>query len=130
MKPWHDRESIELYGELLDRQILDPNGVAVGKVDDLELRYTEDGRLQVTDLVIGVSALVERTSGWAGKVLRTALRLSRSHDEPRRIPFDQVTDVSSAVIVSASAAEGAASLSEEGVRRLLERIPGARHASK
>ena len=53
---WHGRERIDLGTELLDRQIVGPDGEAVGKVDDLDLTRRDDGTIEVAELLVGAFA--------------------------------------------------------------------------
>ena len=46
--------------QLLDRQLIDSDGAAAGKVDDLELTELEDGSLVVTAVLSGPGALAPR----------------------------------------------------------------------
>lgn len=129
MSESNEHRWVDLGTELLDHQIVDPDSMSVGKVDDLELRVREDGRIEVTALVVGTSALLSRI-GRTGKILRWLMARWGGPDEPRRIPLHQVTGVDSAVHVTAEAASAAASPTEERVRRnIIQRIPGAGHES-
>ena len=58
---WHGRDRIDLGTQLVDRQITAPEAESVGKVDDVELTYRDDGTLEVTALLVGASL-------WAGPV--------------------------------------------------------------
>jgi sporulation protein YlmC with PRC-barrel domain len=129
MSDSNERRWVDLGTELLDHQIVDPDSMSVGKVDDLDLRVQADGRIEVTALVVGTSALLSRI-GLAGKFLRWLMSHWGGPDEPRLIPLHQVTGVGSAVHVTAEAASAARSPTEERVRRaIIQRIPGAGHES-
>jgi sporulation protein YlmC with PRC-barrel domain len=82
---------------LLDRQILDSEGLLVAKVDDVAL--TPD--LQVAGLLVGTAALLPRLGGRLGpKLLDLWERLSPEQADrgtPRFIPLHTVEDVGSAV---------------------------------
>jgi sporulation protein YlmC with PRC-barrel domain len=127
---WNGHERIDLGSQLLDRQIIGPNGEAVGKVDDLELHRRADGSLEVTALLVGVSVLRERTPRGADWLLRMGQRLTGGPDEPRRVGLEQVTDVRSEVRVTAAGAEAAANPAERRTRKFVARIPGAGHESE
>ncbi len=84
--------------DLLDRQILDRDGQAVGKVDDVEFRVGADGLPYLDALLVGPRALGDRLGGWLGRwVTGVAARLDRDRPGPVRIPYDQVDHVNSAV---------------------------------
>jgi sporulation protein YlmC with PRC-barrel domain len=126
-------EPLRVDFHLLDREIIDHQGGKIGKVDDVELEVAPDGQVRIAALLVGQRVLGQRIGGWVGRWL--AAIASRMHHEddpgPLRIPFEQVTDVGSAITV--------------GVRRdlldrppleawlhdrFISRIPGADHASQ
>ena len=47
--------------QLLDRQLVDREGVLCGKVDDVEIEVDDDGRAYVTAILCGPGALLSRT---------------------------------------------------------------------
>jgi sporulation protein YlmC with PRC-barrel domain len=125
------KRSYDAALQLLDRQVMDPDGLMVGKVDDLELVETEDGRLAVTALLCGPGALGPRLGGRPGHWVVAIWRRLRSEAEPAaaRIPFSDVVRVTSAVHVSRKRS----SLAVDGLERwvhdhVVSRIPGAGHA--
>jgi hypothetical protein len=125
---WHGRDRIDLGTELLDRQITaGADAEPVGKVDDLELTRREDGSLEVTALLVGVTALRARTPRSLAWVLRAGQRLTGGPNEPRRIGLDQVVDVRSDIAVTAEGAEAAMSPTERRLRAAAAEIPGADH---
>lgn len=85
---------------LLDRQVIDRDGLLVCKVDDLELVEDDDG-LHATALLVGRAALFPRIGGrFGGALLGYWERLGVEQAErrhPYRIGFGAVEDVSSAV---------------------------------
>ena len=86
---------------LLDRQIVDRDGLPVGKVDDVELARTDDGGLYVAALQTGQQALGRRIGGVLGRWMTAAAgRLDIDRQGPRRIPYDLVTSVGPAVVLS------------------------------
>lgn len=84
---------------LMDRQIVDDEGLAVGKVDDVELTGQPDGALVVTGLLLGPAALVPRLGGRFGRAVRRAwlqLRVVRAdRDVPGWIPIGRVRELTS-----------------------------------
>lgn len=66
-----DRLSQELDGRLhlMDRQLVDEDGLLIGKVDDVELTEESDGVLVVSGLLAGGAALVPRLGGRLGSRL-------------------------------------------------------------
>jgi sporulation protein YlmC with PRC-barrel domain len=85
---------------LMDRQLIDVDGRMAGKVDDLELTE-DDGRLVITSVLVGTTALLHRLGGrLGGQMVESHARLKPSEphrDWPWRIPIGQVAYVDSAV---------------------------------
>jgi hypothetical protein len=90
--------------QLLDRQIVDVDGMAVGKVDDVELVEDADGVLVPTGLMVGMAALLPRLGDHSGpRLYRNWVRLAPAHAERRRpgvIDMGLVEDVTSEVHLS------------------------------
>lgn len=81
---------------LLDRQILDADEEALGKIDDLEFTEPPEGGAPVlTALLSGPTALGPRIGGRLGLWWSAIGRRLRPTDEayPNRIPIDQVDSV-------------------------------------
>jgi hypothetical protein len=81
---------------LLDRQIFDVDGEAVGKVDDVELTVPDDGGPPVATAVLcGPLALGPRIGGRLGRLWAALGQRLRPNDdpEPSRIPLHQVGPV-------------------------------------
>ncbi len=89
---------------LLDRQVIDKDGLLVCKVDDLELAETGEGALVATALLAGSPALLPRLGGRLGSVVREYW--ARMGDEqadrrlPYRIDFALVAELTSAVTLT------------------------------
>ncbi|MCC3762109.1 hypothetical protein K3N28_03360 [Glycomyces sp. TRM65418] len=131
MSTWQGREIVDLLTDIIDREIVDPEGVPLGRVDDLELRSRDDGRTEVVALLTGTVALEPRLPRWALTLIRASARLTGGPDDPRRIPIEAITKVDTVVSITAAAAAAAASPSEERLKRkIIGRIPGADHASE
>jgi sporulation protein YlmC with PRC-barrel domain len=86
--------------ELLDRQLVDREGVLCGKVDDLELETGADGSLVVAALLVGPGAWPERLPGPLRGVARRLLG-----ERAARVLWREVVEVDSAVHLSRRAAE-------------------------
>jgi sporulation protein YlmC with PRC-barrel domain len=114
--------------DLLDRQILDRDGIAVGNVDDVELAVVEDGTLRISALHVGAQAWGRRLGGPLGRAITaTAIRLQRREPPgPLRIPYDLVDKVDSAVWLKVGRDLLAEPELEAWLREhLIARIPGA-----
>jgi hypothetical protein len=91
--------------DLLDRQIVDRDGTPVGKVDDVEFgplgSSGSGGGPVIVALLTGQRALGPRFGGALGRwMTAVATRLDVDRLGPRRIPYDLVSDVDSAVHLS------------------------------
>lgn len=69
----HDSSAVSLRLSLLDVQVLDADGLPVGRVDDLELEPDEH-RLRVTGVLIGQRHLGPRLGGVTGHLLTWSAR--------------------------------------------------------
>ena len=126
-------EFFDLRLRLLDRQVVDRDGGLICKVDDVEFARTDDGGYVVTALLAGPLALGPRLPGRLGRwTVALARRWSEEPEPaPRRIPFERVTELGSAVVVDRSRDElGVAGLEDWVRTHVVDRIPGSRHASE
>src|SRR3954470_1901927 len=94
----------DLRLRLLDRQVVDRDGGMICKVDDVELTVADDGGYVVTALLAGPLALGPRLPGRLGRGTGALARRWSDEPEPapRRIPFERVTELGSAVVVDRS----------------------------
>jgi sporulation protein YlmC with PRC-barrel domain len=94
--------------ELLDRQLLDAEGLMLGKVDDVELTQTDEG-LTVTAVLTGQVALLHRLGGSLGNEMASKyvqLRPSETNRaRPWRIPMGDVERLDSALHLRVDRAE-------------------------
>jgi hypothetical protein len=129
-----DEPDVVLYADfhLLDRQVLDRDGLLVCKIDDLELsddsEDPDDSAPRVTNVLVGPAALGPRIGGVVGDWFVAAHR--RLHPDrdpaPASFPFALVTQVHEEVQLSVSKDLLDLSRTEEWVRdHLVGRIPGA-----
>ncbi|MFY1683809.1 hypothetical protein [Micromonospora sp.] len=122
---------VQLGRQLLDRQIVDADGLLLGKVDDVEFAVDERGVPYVAYLLTGQGALGRRIGGRVGRLLvALADRFAEEGSAPLRIPFGRVARIDSAVRLRARADELPRPPVETWLRRhLIDRIPGADRAS-
>ena len=122
----------DLALHLLDRQVLDTDGRAVGKVDDVELHVPDDGSPPyVAALLTGPQALGPRLRGLTGRwlVFLSQVLARDGREEPGRIGCELITDMAAAVTVARSRRELGVHANEDRAREyLVDRIPGARDA--
>ena len=115
---------------LLDRQLVDPDGRLVAKVDELEFTDLGDGRLTLTAALTGPGALGPRLQVRVGQLVVAVWR--RLHPaqqpEPGRIPVRHIVGIDSAVHLSLRRDELGVDGFEDWVRdHIVTRLPGARH---
>jgi sporulation protein YlmC with PRC-barrel domain len=119
---------------LLDRQVVDPDGKMVCKVDDLELELDDAGRPYVSAILTGPGALGVRIGDHIGQwLVRGGLRLSTRDeaDYPPRIDAGLIREIGSAVTVAVPRAVLRVAALEDWIREhLIERLPGASHAGE
>jgi sporulation protein YlmC with PRC-barrel domain len=88
---------------LLDRQLVDCEGMLLGKVDDVELTRVGD-ELAITGVLTGPAALLSRLGGGLGAALVTKwaqLKVSEPHrSRPWRIDIEDVERLDSALHLS------------------------------
>jgi hypothetical protein len=109
--------------DLLDRQILDPDGVPVSTVDDLELTTPDDLEHLDPDSPPVIASLL------TGPILLTRVFGGRLPDSRFiRIPWKVVADPGTVVTVGVAADSLDASWTERWMRdHVIARIPGGRH---
>ena len=118
---------------LLDRQLVDPDGRLVAKVDDLELTERADGRLAVSAVLTGPGALGPRLGGRSGHWVQAVWRRLRPDVDPApgRIPISDVVRIDSAVHLAVrrdTLERVGIDGFEDWVRRyVVARLPGAGH---
>lgn len=125
--------TLDLHLHLLDRQVIDPDGRLVCKVDDLEFDVDESGRPFVTAILVGPRALGPRLGGRIGRwVTAIGRRLADGQSpDPPRIDFALVSDIGSAITIARRRDEVDVISMERWVdANVISRIPGSGHASK
>ena len=112
--------------QLLDRQLVDREGVLCGKVDDVEIEVDDDGRAYVTAILCGPGALLSRTGrtrlgGW---LRRFALASYPWDGDPGRIGFEHVVELGDHVDLDVHREELATFAVERWVRdHLISHLP-------
>ena len=115
--------------ELLDRQMIDPDGRMAGNIDDLELTFPQGGGSPyVNGILAGPGALARRIGGALGNSIASIHeRLQESGVEgPARIPFGVVASIGSDVRLTVSRQDLAIYRFEGWARdTIVARIPGS-----
>jgi hypothetical protein len=115
---------------LLDRQIIDPDGRLLANVDDLELTESDDGRLLVTAILTGPGVLGPRVGGRLGQWTVAVWRRLHAEEDPKpgRIDAADISRIDSAVHLSVRPDDPGLDGLERWVdEHVISRIPGATH---
>lgn len=118
--------------DLLDKQILDRDGLPFGRVDDLEISIA-DAVPRVAALMVGAQALGERLGGVTGRWMAgVSARLRESSPGPGEIDVRLIEKLEPNVELSVRLADlpELAGLERWLAAKLVERLPGAGRASE
>jgi sporulation protein YlmC with PRC-barrel domain len=86
-EPGHAGEALDAVLHLMDRQVVDRDGLMVCKVDDVELTEHPDGSWEITGLLAGPPALVPRYGGRLGRRLEEGWRRLGLQESDRLVPW-------------------------------------------
>jgi hypothetical protein len=119
--------------KLLDRQLLDHDGLSAGCCDDIELTpFADDEQLYASAILSGPGSLTYRLGRRRlGRWLRGVHRqvATGDNDDPTRIPFNVVSDLGAAIKLGLDVTETGSHSGERWVRdHVIGRIPGNGHA--
>ena len=119
--------------KLLDRQLLDRDGLSAGCCDDIELTDFDGGdQLYAAAILAGPGALAyrlrrRRLGRWISRVHREVS--VGDNEDPTRIPFNVVSDLGPAIKVALDVEEMGSHSTERWMRdHVIGRIPGSGHA--
>ena len=114
--------------DLLDRQLVDPEGLMAGNVDDLELELRDGGPPEVVAILAGPGALARRLGGRLGAWMAAAHDRLKDPDQegPARISFGVVAGIGSQVDLTVGRKELDTFEFERWVRdHVIAKIPGS-----
>jgi hypothetical protein len=114
-----DRPSFDAIRDLLDYEILDVDEVPCGRVDDLELEWTEQG-LVITALLVGPGAWQARLPALARLIARAWFGTSRV-----RVPIAELARVAEVIQLRSRATELGLGALDRRLGRWLAKVPGA-----
>jgi sporulation protein YlmC with PRC-barrel domain len=86
-EPGRSGDVLDAVLHLMDRQVVDRDGLMVCKVDDVELTEHSDGSWEVTGLLAGPPALVPRYGGRLGSSLEESWRRLGLQEAHRLVPW-------------------------------------------
>jgi hypothetical protein len=112
-----------LMRDVMDGQLVSADGIAIGRVADVDAEWSESGELILRHVVCGPEALLRRLSSRLGGVAAKLFRGRFDH----RIPIDDIEELSDLqIVLKKPASEYAVGASERWIRRRIFRfIPGS-----
>jgi len=117
---------LQLFRDVLDKQLKDREQCKIGRVDRLVLEIGDGKPPRVTRIEVGVAALAARLGERFGKwVAGAGRKRGQKHREAYRIPWSKVTDVGLDVVVSLDSKRTELAETDRYLReRLIGRLPG------
>ena len=123
----NDEPRMQLGKHVLDKGVLDRDGLRCGKVDDLLVEVPDDGSPPyLVALVTGPTAFshtVGRPAVWMARTLYRLLGLRDPH--PVQVPWEQVASIDVVVRLAVDSEGTPLQAFPDAVRRLVARVPGA-----
>lgn len=88
-------DKLDLVRDVLDKQLVDPDGEPLGRADGLIIELHDDGSPpRVRAIENGIPALTRRLPSWIGVVVRwVARKIGPRGGKPYRIRWSRVIDV-------------------------------------
>ena len=118
---------MDLVRDVLDTQLIDRNGRAMGRVDGISLECRAGQPPRVVALLVGPSALGHRLSPRLGRWVEAIERaLGIDKGRPARISFKQVLDIGHAIKVDLAIGDTSLGVVEEKLRRWIVALTGSR----
>lgn len=84
---------VNLGREILDQQLVDRDGVKMGRVDGLVLEIRKDGPPRVVAIEMGFAVLARRVGPWAERWVERLRRFSVRKTARQRVPWEMVTAI-------------------------------------
>lgn len=116
---------------LLDRQLVDADGMLAGKVDDLELAVPTEGAPYVTAILAGPGSLSRRIGGRLGAKIEALHRRLHPSEAPgpASVSWGVVHEVGSSIRLSVGKGSLPVNTMEQWTREhVIDRIPGSDRA--
>lgn len=122
-----DEGRVQLGKHVLDKGILDRDGLRCGKVDDVVLELAEDGSPPVVvAFVAGPLAFSRTVGGWATRVARLAYRLVGVRDPaPVEVTWDRIRAIDVVVHLDCDSEGTRLQALPDATRRIVETLPGS-----
>ena len=110
--------------EIIDNQLETRDHIEIGRVDDIEAEWREDGSLVLVNVVAGPQALARRVSSHLEPILKFLLR----DRFEQRIPIGEIEDFGPTLHLQRKATDYAVGQSERWIAdHILRWIPGSGH---
>ena len=117
---------MDLVRDLLDKQVIDRNGVELGRVDSVLIELHADGSATVSAIEVGLISLAQRLHPFLGRCARAIEVILRlDPHRPVRIPFSKIIDFDKDVKVDLASTDTPVTALEQQARRVVSSIPGA-----
>ncbi len=117
---------MDLVRDVLDVQVIDRNGRAMGRVDGIALECRPGQPPRVEALLVGPSALGHRLSPRLGRWVAAIERASGiDKGRPARLSFQQVLDIDRAIKVDLTMSDTALGVVEQKLRRWIVALSGS-----
>ena len=118
---------MDLVRDVLDAQVIDRHGRAMGRVDGIALECRPGQPPRVGALLIGPSALGHRLSPRLGRWVEAIERaLGIDKGRPARLSFKQVLDIQRAIKVDLTISDTAVGVVEQKLRRWIVALSGSK----
>jgi sporulation protein YlmC with PRC-barrel domain len=116
---------LALVRDVLDKQLIDRNGLRCGKVDGIVLDTSGNGPPRVAFLQSGPVTLARRLGAWPARIAAWVARGGPRGGEPYRIPWSRVSAVGREVKVDLDAERSKLLAGEHWLRhRVVEKLGG------
>ena len=118
---------MDLVNDMLDQQVVDRNGVELGRVDSIIFEMRDDGAPVVAAIEIGFIALAQRLHPFLGRCARALEMIAGVEaNRPVRVPFSKIIDLEPDVRLDLTSSEIASLAFDQKARRIVAAIPGAK----
>lgn len=119
------RRELALVRDVLDKQLVDRDGIPCGKIDGVVLDASGAGPPRVAFLESGPVTLARRLGAWPARVMARLARLGPRHGDPYLIPWRRVTTIGREVKLDLDAERSQLLAGERWLRHhLVKRLGG------
>jgi len=118
---------IAVVRDLLDKQLVDREGEALGRVDGIIMAYSADAPPRITHFELGAQTLARRLPRpFRGALSALAHRLTPRGDDPYRIEVGRIVQLGRTIKIDIDGSRSAARKTELWIRdHVIARIPGS-----